>query len=98
MAKKTIYKFNYKPAIIGLGYVGFPLLLESVKYFNTKGFDIDHIKISNLIKKNKNLKQHFTSNVKNLSDCNFFIVCVPTPIKNNHVPDLDFLPPHLLFL
>jgi UDP-N-acetyl-D-glucosamine/UDP-N-acetyl-D-galactosamine dehydrogenase len=91
MAKKTIYKFNYKPAIIGLGYVGLPLLLESVKYFNTKGFDIDHIKISNLKKKNKNLKQHFTSNVKNLSDCNFFIVCVPTPIKNNHVPDLDFL-------
>ena len=54
MAKKTIYKFNYKAAIIGLGYVGMPLFIESIKYFNTKGFDIDHTKISNFKKKIKN--------------------------------------------
>lgn len=91
MAKKTIYKFNYKAAIIGLGYVGMPLFIESIKYFNTKGFDIDHTKISNFKKKNKKLNKYLTSNIENLSDCNLFIICVPTPIKNNHAPNLNFL-------
>ena len=37
-----------------------------------------------ILKKN-NLKNKF----KEIKKCNFFIVCVPTPIKSNKKPDLD---------
>ena len=87
-------------AILGMGYVGLPLAVESGKYFNTVGFDIDLQKINKLkiniddnnelnkndIKKSKYLT--FTSSIKDISICNFYIICVPTPIDKNKKPDL----------
>ena len=46
MLKKNLSKFNI--AIIGLGYVGLPLLLEFSKYFKTIGFDINKKRINEL--------------------------------------------------
>ncbi len=90
-----------KPCVIGLGYVGLPALIKISKKFNAYGFDTDSKRIKELQKKNdfnqefsKNDLSHLKAdNLKNKSgeirECNFFIVCVPTPIKKNKKPDLD---------
>ena len=85
--------------VIGMGYVGLPLANAMSKYFNTYGYDIDKEKIKNLknrldqnneIKKiNKKLK--FSYNEKIFLNCNTFIICLPTPINNNNIPDLNIL-------
>ena len=90
-------------AVIGLGYVGLPLAVEFGKYVSTVGYDIDKKKILNLSKfldTNKELskleireskKLIFTSNIKDIRLCNFFIICVPTPINKNKKPNLKLI-------
>ena len=89
-----------KPCVVGLGYVGLPALIKISKKFNAYGFDIDSKRIKALKKKNdfnqefskKDLLHLKTNNLKNkvdkIKECNFFIVCVPTPIKKNKKPNL----------
>lgn len=91
-----------KIAIIGLGYVGLPLAIEFGKHdFDIIGFDINKSRIEDL-KKGKDftdevseeeLKQvnsiFYTSEEKNLSSANIFIVTVPTPIDEFKKPDLS---------
>ncbi|MEY4307855.1 MAG: hypothetical protein RL422_58 [Bacteroidota bacterium] len=87
-------------AIIGLGYVGFPLAVEFGKNIPTLGFDIDTSRIAELntgfdrtqevtteqLKESVSLT--FSSNAADLSTCNTFIVTVPTPIDHFKKPDL----------
>lgn len=88
-----------KVCVIGLGYVGLPICLRSSYKFKTFGFDTNKLRIKNLNKKfdqnneykkkdfsNKNLT--FTDKIYKIKNCNFFIICVPTPIKKNNNPDL----------
>lgn len=100
MKYKNIYK--NKIAVLGLGYVGLPLIIELSKKFKVTGFDIDKVKINNLkLKKNifeiekKNFKFlrkiHFTYNIKEIKNCEIFIITVPTPIYKNNLPDLRIL-------
>ena len=91
---------NPSIAIIGLGYVGFPLAVEFGKLYPTLGFDIDITRISELnrgydrtqevsdvqLKASSQLK--FSSELKDLSAYNTFIVTVPTPIDHFKKPDL----------
>lgn len=91
---------NPSIAIIGLGYVGFPLAVEFGKLYPTLGFDIDITRISELnrgydrtqevsdaqLKASSQLK--FSSELIDLSACNTFIVTVPTPIDHFKKPDL----------
>lgn len=91
---------NPSIAIIGLGYVGFPLAVEFGKQYPTLGFDIDATRISELnrgydrtqevsdaqLKASSHLK--FSSELTDLSACNTFIVTVPTPIDHFKKPDL----------
>ena len=92
-----------KIALIGLGYVGLPLAVEFGKKREVIGFDINKNRID-LLKKNIDLTLeiskkefveathlNFTSNPKDLKDCNIFIVTVPTPIDNHKKPDLTAL-------
>ena len=92
-----------KIAIIGLGYVGLPLAVEFGKKREVIGFDINKNRID-LLKKNidptleiskkefiEATHLNFTSNPKDLKDCNIFIVTVPTPIDNHKRPDLTAL-------
>ena len=51
----NITKSNYKIAIIGLGYVGLPLLNLSTKYFNVVGYDKNPYRIDSL----KKLKDYY---------------------------------------
>ena len=88
-------------AIIGLGYVGFPLAVEFGKKIPTLGFDIDTSRIAELNTgfdrthevKPEQLKSSvslsFSSNAADLAACNTFIVTVPTPIDHFKKPDLS---------
>ena len=88
------------PCIIGLGYVGLPITLSIANKFLTYGFDTNKERIESLKKKidvNKeygqkkfnNLKKIiFTNKILDIKKCNFFILCVPTPIHKNKTPDL----------
>ena len=92
---------NINPCVIGLGYVGLPVLINLSKKFNTCGFDINKKRILDLKKKidttkefkKKDLnilkKTKLTFNLNDLKKYNFFIICVPTPIKINKKPNLN---------
>lgn len=94
------YMSSDRIAIIGLGYVGLPVALALAKKFpDTIGFDISTERISELQKSCDRtgevtpqvLQQtslHFTANLNDLLDTNFFIIAVPTPIDSNSRPDL----------
>ena len=91
------------PCIVGLGYVGLPIALALSKKFFTYGFDINNERIKNLKKKidinnefnkeefKKLKKINFTNKVLDIQRCNFFILCVPTPIHRNKAPNLKNL-------
>ena len=96
---------SLKIGIVGLGYVGLPLLLEFGKYFSVVGYDRNKLRIDQLIngedvtneiekKQLKNIKKDkisFTSTHTNLKNCNIFIVTVPTPINKKFKPDLKYI-------
>ena len=91
---------NIKIAIIGLGYVGLPLAVEFGKRYQVIGFDINQKRISELsngedktlevsrdeLGSAENLK--FSADPASLTECNVFIVTVPTPIDKANRPDL----------
>lgn len=88
------------PCILGLGYVGLPLFVRLAKSYCSTGFDINKSRINELKsrldlnnecnKSELNLKNNskLTSNDKDIKNCNFFIITVPTPIYKNKKPDL----------
>ena len=81
--------------------------LSAIKGFKTVGYDVSVDRINELSKskthtsKSENLldlkKAHqsgnllLTSNFSDLSNCNIYIICVPTPIDDNKEPDLSHL-------
>ncbi len=89
-----------KIGVIGLGYVGLPLAVEFGKIIDTIGFDINQGRIEELKKgvdrtlevESSELKNSnhltFSSNPNDLKSVNYFIVTVPTPVDEFHVPDL----------
>lgn len=91
-----------KIAIIGLGYVGLPLArLFSTKY-ETIGFDINKDRVNELMSGHDStlevedyllqdaIQNGFTctSSIAEISDCNIYIITVPTPINKHNSPDL----------
>jgi UDP-N-acetyl-D-glucosamine/UDP-N-acetyl-D-galactosamine dehydrogenase len=88
--------------VIGLGYVGLPLAIEFSKYFNVTGLDKNSLRVK-LLNKNQDInsdvkkeqllknKAFFTSNIKDLQKCNFYIITVPTPIYKNKKPNLKMI-------
>ena len=88
-----------KITIIGLGYVGLPLAIEFGNKFDVLGFDISKSRVQNLQKgidtngeftKTEILKKKlsFTYFESGLLDSDFYIITVPTPLKNSNKPDL----------
>lgn len=92
---------DYKVGVVGLGYVGLPLAVESAKLFPTVGYDINEERISELQKgKDRTLevskeelgspkKLDFTSDIEALRGCNFIVITVPTPVDNAKQPNLN---------
>jgi len=91
------------PCVVGLGYVGLPMLLKLANKFDTFGYDINKSRVIFLKKRidtnNEFAKFQFTtkkdisfsSNIDQVKNCNFFIVSVPTPVNKKNIPDLNIL-------
>ncbi len=89
-----------KISIVGLGYVGMPLAVAFAKKVEVIGFDINKAKIE-CYKNGKDITNEvgdeaikkttvkFTFDEKELKECNFHIVAVPTPINGDKTPDLN---------
>lgn len=92
-----------KIAVIGLGYVGLPLArLFSTKY-KTIGYDYNPARVKALMAGHDAtlevsdellqtaIKNGFscTSDLEDIKECNFYVVAVPTPVDENHNPDLS---------
>lgn len=88
--------------IVGLGYVGLPLLMELAKKYAVVGYDINSQRVKGLQEgsdRNREIADvdirkcsaTFTSSEMDLEGCNFLIVTVPTPINQNNEPDLTCL-------
>ena len=89
-----------KLALVGLGYVGMPIAVAFAKKIQVIGFDLNDAKIklyqSGIDPTNevgneaiKATKVDFTSDEKRLQEAKFFIVAVPTPVNDDHTPDLS---------
>ena len=88
-----------KLALVGLGYVGMPIAVAFSKKINVIGFDLNAAKID-LYKNgidptnevgNEAIKAStvdFTADEARLRDAKFLIVAVPTPVNDDHTPDL----------
>ena len=85
-------------AVIGLGYVGLPLILGFAKASRAIGFDINEPKIAQLLSgidftgevSNTELRgadAEFTTSPESLSQADVVIVCVPTPVNSHNRPD-----------
>jgi UDP-N-acetyl-D-galactosamine dehydrogenase len=87
-----------KIAVVGLGYVGFPLAMAFSKKLNTIGYDIDLAKIKAYREGQSfdgtfddevyNSGIEFTWEAKKLKEASFIVVAVPTPIHKDKTPDL----------
>ena len=89
-----------KLALVGLGYVGMPIAVAFAnKGLDVVGFDLNKAKIE--LYKNgidptkevgddaiKNSSVYFTSDEEDLKKAKFFIVAVPTPVNQDHTPNL----------
>ena len=90
--------------IIGLGYVGFPLaLLCAKKCKKVIGFELNKDIIDSVNAKQNHLKDHSlqedikrytiqaTDDFTKISECQTIIICVPTPVDNQKVPNLNYV-------
>ncbi len=88
-----------KISLVGLGYVGMPIAVSFAKKVKVVGFDLNAKKIelykSGIDPTNevgdeviKNTTVEFTADETKLREAKFHIVAVPTPVNEDHTPDL----------
>ena len=104
---KLITHKNARIGVIGLGYVGLPLLVEfAAGGFKGTGFEVDDNKASKInsgtsyigdVPSNK-VKElvaaerlHATTDFNHLSECDAIIICVPTPLRKTKEPDVSYI-------
>ena len=89
-----------KLSLVGLGYVGMPIAVAFAKKVDVVGFDLNEKKIelykSGIDPTNevgddaiKNTSVEFTADETKLKEAKFHIVAVPTPVNDDHTPDLS---------
>lgn len=109
MKNITIQKFKDKTAkigIVGLGYVGLPLMLRYVDVgYQVLGFDIDGTKVQKLNQGQSYIEHipaekiaaaratHFeaTTDFSRIGEVEAIILCVPTPLNKYREPDISFV-------
>ena len=89
-----------KISLVGLGYVGMPIAVAFARKVKVVGFDLNEAKI-NMYKSGidptkevgneaiKNTTVEFTADETKLKEARFHIVAVPTPVNDDHTPDLS---------
>jgi UDP-N-acetyl-D-glucosamine dehydrogenase len=110
MKNDLIDKITNKQAhigVIGLGYVGLPLLVEfASKGFHGTGFEVDENKAKQINEgtsyigdvPSRKLKDaveakrlRATTDFSHLSECDAIIICVPTPLRKTKEPDVSYI-------
>jgi nucleotide sugar dehydrogenase len=105
--KNLIAEKRARIGVIGLGYVGLPLIVEfALKGFPTVGFEIDDKKVDELNHGNSHIvdvpsenvrksldseKFKATTDFSELDKCDVVIICVPTPLRKTKDPDMSFI-------
>lgn len=96
---EKIVKREEKLSLVGLGYVGMPIAVAFARKIDVVGFDLNEKKIE-LYKSGvdptnevgdeviRNTNVDFTSDPAKLREAKFHIVAVPTPVNDDHTPDL----------
>ena len=93
---------NPKIALIGLGYVGLPLAAAFASKYSVIGFDINTKRVGELnngfdatyelsreqLKRVVGTSLKLTTSLKDIAECNTYIVTVPTPVTSSKNPDL----------
>ena len=93
--------------VIGLGYVGLPLVVEfAAKGFKGIGFEVDERKASQINAGSsyigdvpssrvselvKTERLRATTDFKHLAECDAIIICVPTPLRKTKEPDVSYI-------
>ena len=96
---EKIVKGEEKLSLVGLGYVGMPIAVAFARKIKVVGFDLNEEKIE--LYKNgvdptnevgneviRNTTVEFTADAARLREAKFHIVAVPTPVNDDHTPDL----------
>ena len=89
-----------KLALVGLGYVGMPIAVAFSKKINVIGYDLNEKKIqmykdgidpTNEVGNDaiRACSVDFTADETRLKEASFYIVAVPTPVNDDHTPDLS---------
>src|SRR5690349_24277826 len=104
--KSTIEARTAKIGVVGLGYVGLPLvLLYSGEKFAITGFDIDQKKVSTLNAGGSYIYRipptdiqaaqvsgfKATADFSRIAEMNAVVIAVPTPLNEYHEPDLSYI-------
>lgn len=104
---KKINEKDFIVGIVGLGYVGLPLLMEFVEEgIKTIGFDIDNEKVK-LLNDGKSYIKHIdakrvkkvrdtnlfeaTSDFKRIAEADCILIAVPTPLTKYREPDMSYI-------
>ncbi len=104
---KAIEAKTARVGVIGLGYVGLPLVMNFAGAgFSVSGFDVDEEKVRQLNAGESYIKHilsdgirsileakrfRATSDFSRLSEMDAIIICVPTPLDERREPDLSFV-------
>lgn len=99
MLYEKIVRREEKISLVGLGYVGMPIAVAFSKQADVIGFDINEEKIACYLRGvdpthevgNEGVagcSVEFTADETRLKEAKFHIVAVPTPVREDHTPDL----------
>lgn len=105
--KTAIEQRTAKVGVVGLGYVGLPLIRAFVEAgFPTLGFDVDQSKVDRLLAGRSYIKHissewiadcisrnRFapTADMSRLGEADAVLICVPTPLNDSRDPDLTYI-------
>ncbi|MEJ7624996.1 MAG: nucleotide sugar dehydrogenase [Pyrinomonadaceae bacterium] len=104
---KSIGEKSARIGVIGLGYVGLPLIVEfCLKGYTAVGFEVDETKTEEITAGRSYIVDVTSENIKKcidhgkltattefseLSDCDVIIICVPTPLRKTKDPDMSYI-------
>src|SRR5262249_36270036 len=107
LLKERIARRDYTVGVIGLGYVGLPLVLRFGEVgFPVIGFDVDREKVKQLNDGDSYIQHVAADRVSSLVNAGRFeatvdaerlrkadavIICVPTPLTAHREPDLQYV-------
>jgi UDP-N-acetyl-D-glucosamine dehydrogenase len=105
--KRLVETKQARVGVIGLGYVGLPLVVEFARRgLRSVGFEVDARKADSINRGESYIPDvpsealaaavaaellHATTNFDELASCDAIIICVPTPLRKTKEPDISYI-------